>query len=147
MEFLTLSLTQTEPPAICRLQFIFLPGTGSVALAALVILCIYWAIFQFRGQQFALWLKFPDGVKKSGWFSVFFSFLLVKKEWWSSDSLHAPLETGSQSLTFRWNISSFTFNYLYGLNVSSLSCYLVSTCALFSLFSFLLFSALGLIIF
>lgn len=32
MEFLTLSLTQTEPPAVCRLQFIFLPRTGSLYL-------------------------------------------------------------------------------------------------------------------
>ena len=136
---------QTEPPAICRLQFIFLPGTGSGCFGNSLYLLGY--ISNFEGSSLPCDLNSLMGLKRVVDFSVFFSFLLVKKEWWFSDSLHPPLETGSQSLTFRWNISSFTFNYLYGLNVSSLSCYLVSTRALFSLFSFLLFSALGLIIF
>lgn len=104
LEFLTLRIGHTVPPAFCQSPFgFFVPKLSSLRCFMLRALCsrkpaFACQSFPFWEQQFALCLLLFYGLekkKKNCWFFSLFSFSLVRTEWWLSSSFHVKLETGS----------------------------------------------------
>ena len=103
LQFLTLRLIYTEPPAICQLQSCF-PLLALVPMvSALKALLQYSPDFLYSpvflsnlGQQFAPCPPLYYGAKKSCWFFSLFSFLLFRAEWQLSSFLLVELETRNQ---------------------------------------------------
>lgn len=88
LEFFSLRLVYTEPPAIHQLYFRF-PCLGTGTYRGLCTGKLWFSVsftcwsLKFGGQLFALWLHFSEGSKKSCWlFSLFRFLFIVRTEWW-----------------------------------------------------------------